>query len=142
MRSIQPVEDKKNSFGVLTLVSPTGWTEWVIDKVENIRNMNKSVYLVDLNGRKVYFNDGDKKTKQFAEWFVPISVEEEIKTLIMVLEEEIESGVLQFRADKVALRYQVPRRIVIGAFREMVRDGKGEIIYPEEGAKDVLLVVR
>jgi len=34
------------------------------------------------------------------------------------------------------------RKIVVGAFREMVGDGKGEFILPEEGAKDVMLVVR
>ena len=132
----------KNSFNVLTLVSPTGWSEWVIDKVENIRNMNSSVYLVDLSEREVFFNDGDKKTKLFAEWFVPVSMEEEITDMVAKLEEEIEGGVLQFRADKVASKYQVPRKIVMSAFREMVEEEKGEIISPEEGAKDILLVVR
>ena len=48
----------------------------------------------------------------------------------------------QFRADKVALQYQVPRKIVVAAFRELVDNGRGEIILPEEGAKDVMLVVR
>ena len=57
-------------------------------------------------------------------------------------EKEIEGGVLQFRADKVASKYRVPRKIVGGAFRAMVEEGKGEIILPEEGAKDILLVVR
>ena len=132
----------KNSFNVLTLVSPTGWSEWVIDKVENIRNMNSSVYLVDLSEREVFFNDGDKKTKLVAEWFVPVSMEEEITNMIAKLEEEIEGGVLQFRADKVASKYQVPRKIVMSAFREMVEEEKGEIISLEEGAKDILLVVR
>jgi len=132
----------KNSFNALTLVSPTGWSEWVIDKVKNIRNMNNSVYLVDLSEREVFFNDGNKKTKLFAEWFVPVSMEEEITDMIAKLEEEIEGGVLQFRADKVASKYQVPRKIVMSAFREMVEEEKGEIISPEEGAKDILLVVR
>ena len=131
----------KNSFNVLTLVSPTGWSEWVIGKVKNIRNMNNSVYLVDLSEREVFFNDGDKKTKLFAEWFVPVSVEEEIEDMIAKLEEEIEGGVLQFRADKVASKYQVPRTIVVSAFREMIEEGKGEIISPGDGAKDILLVV-
>jgi hypothetical protein len=49
---------------------------------------------------------------------------------------------LQFRADKVASKYQVPRKIVVGAFRAMIEEGKGEIISPEEGAKDVLLLAR
>lgn len=132
----------KNSFNALTLVSPTGWSEWIIEKVENIWSMNKSVYLVDLSKRKVFFNDGDKKTKMFVEWFVPVSMEEEIKNMVAKLEGEIEGGVLQFRADKVASKYQVPRKIVVGAFRAMVEEGKGEIISPEEGAKDVLFVVR
>ncbi len=139
---IQAGEGEKNSFGALVLVSPTGWTEWIIDKVENIRNVNKSVYLVDLSERKVFFNESDKKTKQFAEWFVPVSMEEEIENMISELEEDVKEGVLQFRADKVASKYQVPRKVVVGAFREMVEDGKGEIITPEEGAKDVLLLVR
>ena len=132
----------KNSFNALTLVSPTGWSEWIIEKVENIWSMNKSVYLVDLSERKVFFNDGDKKTKMFVEWFVPVSMEEEIKNMVAKLEGEIEGGVLQFRADKVASKYQVPRKIAVGAFRAMIEEGKGEIISPEEGAKDVLFVVR
>jgi nucleoid DNA-binding protein len=139
---IQPTEGETNSFGALVLVSPTGWTEWIIDKVEDIRNENRSVYLVDLNDRKVFFNDSDKKSKQFADWFAPVSLEEAIADVITKLGEEIEGGVPQFRADKVASKYQVPRKIVIGAFREMVEEGKGEIIMPEEGVKDVLLVVR
>ena len=139
---IQAGEGDKMSFNVLVLVSPTGWTDWVIDKVENIRNMNRSVYLVDLSDRKAFFNDSDTKTKQFADWFVPVSLEEEIRDMVTKLEDAIEGGMLQFRADKVALEYQVPRKIVISAFREMAEEGKGEIISPEEGAKDVLLVVR
>jgi nucleoid DNA-binding protein len=139
---IQPTEGENDSFGALVLVSPTGWTEWIIDKVEDIRNENRSVYLVDLNDRKVFFNDSDKKSKQFADWFAPVSLEEAIADVITKLGEEIEGGVPQFRADKVASKYQVPRKIVIGAFREMVEEGKGEIIMPEEGVKDVLLVVR
>ena len=139
---IEPREGEKDSFGALVLVSPTGWTEWVIDKVEDIRNVNRSVYLVDLNDRKVFFNEGDKKSKLFADWFAPVSLEEAIADVISKLGEEIEGGVPQFRADKVALKYQVPRKIVMGAFKELVEDGKGEIIMPEEGVKDVLLVVR
>jgi len=139
---IQAGEGDKNSFNALTLVSPTGWSEWVVDKVKNIRSMNNSVYLVDLSEREVFFNDGDKKTKMFVEWFVPVSLEEEIENMVAKLEEEIKGGVLQFRADKATSKYQVPRKIVVGAFREMVEEGKGEIIPPEEGAKDVLLVVR
>ena len=139
---VQADEDGKNSFCALVLVSPTGWSEWIIDKVTDIRNMNKSVYLVDLSERKVFFNDSDKKTKLFSEWFVTVSMEEEIGDMVAKLEEEIEGGMLQFRADKVALQYQLPRKIVVMAFREMVGDGKGEIILPGEGAKDVLLVVR
>ena len=140
---IQAGESDKNSFNALTLVSPTGWSEWIIDKVESIRNMNSSVYLVDLNERKVFFNDGDKKTKTFAEWFAPVSMEEEIEDMVAKLEDEMEEGgVLQFRADKVASKYQVPRKVVVGAFREMVEEERGEIISPEEGAKDILLVMR
>jgi len=139
---IQAGEGDKNSFNALTLVSPTGWSEWVIDKVENIRSMNSSLYLVDLSERKVFSNDGDKKTKLFVEWFVPVSLEEEIENMVAKLEEEIEGGVLQFRADKATSKYHVPRKIVVGAFRAMVEEGKGEIISPEEGAKDILLVVR
>ncbi|NIA11999.1 MAG: hypothetical protein GWP10_20335 [Nitrospiraceae bacterium] len=139
---IQPDEDGKNSFGALVLVSPTGWSEWIIDKVTNIRNMNKSVYLVDLSEGTVFGNDGDKKTKLFSEWFVPVSIEEEIGDLVAKLEEGVAGGTSQFRADKVALQYQVPRKIMVAAFKEMVDDGRGEIILPEEGAKDVMLVVR
>jgi len=139
---IQPDEGGKNSFGALVLVSPTGWSEWIIDKVINIRNMNKSVYLVDLNDGVVFGNDGDKKTKLFSEWFVPVSIEEEIGDLVAKLKEEVAGGTSQFRADKVALQYQVPRKIVMAAFRELVEAGQGEIILPEEGAKDVMLVVR
>ena len=139
---IQPDEGGKNSYGVLVLVSPTGWSEWIIDKVTSIRNMNKSVYLVDLNERTVFGNDTDKKTKLFSEWFVPVSIEEEIGDLIAKLKEAVTGGMSQFRADKVALQYQVPRKIVVGAFREMVEAGKGEFILPEEGAMDVMLVVR
>jgi len=138
---IQSGDGDKNSFSALTLVSPTGWSEWVIDKVENIRNMNSSVYLVDLSEREVFFNDGNKKTKLFEEWFIPVSTEEEIEDMIAKLEEEIGGGVLQFRADKVASKYKVPRKIVVSAFREMVEEEKGEIISLEEGAKDILLVV-
>ena len=138
---IQAGEGDKNSFNALTLVSPTGWSEWVIEKVENIRNMNNSVYLVDLSERKVFFNDSDKKTKLFAEWFIPVSMEEEIEDMVAKLKDEIEGGVLQFRADKVASKYKVPRKIVVSVFREMVEEEKGEIISPEDGAKDVLLVV-
>lgn len=139
---IEPTEGEKVSFGALVLVSPTGWTEWVIDKVADIRNENRSVYLVDLNDRKVIFNDGDKKTKLFADWFAPVSLEEAIADVISKLREEIEGGVPQFRADKVASKYQVPKRIVRCAFKELVEEGKGEIIMPEEGVKDVFLVVR
>ena len=42
----------------------------------------------------------------------------------------------------MASKYQVPRKIVVGAFREMVEGGKGEIISPEEGAKDVIFLAR
>ena len=139
---IQPDEDGKNSYGVLVLVSPTGWSEWIIDKVTKIRNMNKSVYLVDLNEGEVFGNDGDKKTKLFSEWFVPVSTEEGIGDLVAKLKEGVAGGISQFRADKVALQYQVPRKIVMAAFRELVEDGWGEIILPDEGAKDVMLVVR
>lgn len=139
---VQVDKDGKNSFGALVLVSPTGWSEWIIDKVTNIRNINKSVYLVDLNERKVFFNDGDKKTKLFVEWFVPVSMEEEIRDVVAKLEKEIEGGKLQFRADKVALQYQVPRKIVMEAFKEIVGDLKGDIILPEEGAKDVIFLVK
>jgi len=139
---IQPDEGGKNSFGVLVLVSPTGWNEWTIDKVTKIRNMNKSVYLVDLNEGVVFGNDGDKKTKLFSEWFVPVSIEEEIGDLVAKLKEAVAGGMSQFRADKVALQYQVPRKIVMAAFKEMVEAGWGEIILPDEGAKDVMLVVR
>lgn len=62
--------------------------------------------------------------------------------MVTMLEEEIEGGMSQFRADKVALQYQVPRKIVVAAFKELVEAGRGEIILPEEGAKDVMLVVR
>jgi conjugal transfer/entry exclusion protein len=139
---IQPTEGETDSFGALVLVSPTGWTEWVINKVEDIRNVNRSVYLVDLNDRKVIFNDSDKKTKLFADWFAPVSLEEAIADVITKIGEEIEGGVPQFRVDKVASKYQVPRKIVMGAFEELVEEGKGEIIMPEEGVKDVLLMVR
>lgn len=139
---IQPDEDGKNSFGALVLVSPTGWGEWIIDKVANIRNMNKSVYLVNLSEGEVFFNDGDKKTKLFSEWFVPVSIEEEIGDMVAKLGVEVAGGMSQFRADKVALQHQVPRKIVMAAFRELVEAGRGEIILPEEGAKDVMLVVR
>lgn len=30
----------------------------------------------------------------------------------------------------------------MGAFKEMVEEGKGELIYPEEGAKDILLKMK
>ena len=139
---IQPGEGDKNSFSALVLLSPTGFTEWAIDKVETLQDMNNSVYLVDLSERKVFFNDHDKKTKLFAEWFVPISMDEAISDMVAKLEAEIERGVPQFRADKVASKYQVPRKVVMGAFREIVEEGKGETILPEEGAKDVLLGVR
>ncbi|PXF60839.1 MAG: hypothetical protein C4B59_07575 [Candidatus Methanogaster sp.] len=139
---IQPDEGGKNSYGALVLVSPTGWSEWIIDKVTSIRNMNKSVYLVDLSEGEVFGNDGDKKTKLFSGWFVPVSIEEEIGDMVAKLKEGVTGGMSQFRADKVALQYQVPRKIVMAAFREMVEDGKGEFILPEEGAKDVMLVVR
>ncbi|MEA3324396.1 MAG: hypothetical protein U9Q37_04570 [Euryarchaeota archaeon] len=139
---VQADEGGKNSYAALVLVSPTGWSEWIIDKVAEIRNMNKSVYLVDLNEGKVFFNDGDKKTKLFSEWFVPVSIEEEIGDMVAKLKEAVAGGMSQFRADKVALQYQAPRKIVMSAFREMVEDGRGEIILPEEGAKDVMLVVR
>lgn len=132
----------KDSFGALVLVSPTGWTDGIIEKVQNIQNMTKSVYLVDLSERAIFFNESDTKTKQFAEWFAPVPVEEEIADMVTKLEEEIEEGVLQFRADKVAAKYQVPRKIVMGAFKEMVDEEKGEIISPEEGAKDSILLVR
>jgi len=109
-----------------------------VDKVTNIRNMNKSVYLVDLNEGEVFGNDGDKKTNLFSEWFVPVSIEEEIGDLVAKLKEVVAGGMSQFRADKVALQYQVPRKIVMAAFKEMVEGGKGEFILPEEGAKDVM----
>jgi hypothetical protein len=139
---LQAKTEDTNSFTALVLVSPTGWNEWSIEKVENILNMNKSVYLVDLSERTIVYNENDKKTKLFADWFVPVPIEEEITDMVTKLDEEVEGGTQQFRADKVAASYQVPRKIVIGAFREMVDEGKGEIIMPEEGVKDVLLVVR
>ncbi|MHC1600032.1 MAG: hypothetical protein ACXQS5_04330 [Candidatus Methanospirareceae archaeon] len=108
----------------------------------NIRNMNKSIYLVDLSGGEVFFNDCDKKTKLFSEWFVPVSIEEEIGDLVAKLKEAVIGGMSQFRVDKVALQYQVPRKIVMAAFRGMVEGGTGEFILPEAGAKDVILVVR
>ena len=139
---LQPNEDGKNSFNALVLISPTGWSEWIIDKVINIRNMNKCVYLVDLYERNIIFNSGDKKTKLFAKWFVPVSLEEEIENMVVNLEEEINNGVLQFRVDKIALQYKISRKIVVSAFKEIVNNGKGEFILPDEGAKDVILVVR
>ena len=139
---IQPDEGGKNSFGALVLVSPTGWSEWIIDKVTHIRNMNKSVYLVDLSERTVFFNDSDEKIKLFSDWFVPVSIEEAVGDMVTKLKDAVAGGMSQFRADKVVLQYQVPRKIVMAAFKEMVEGGKGEFILPEEGARDVMLVVR
>jgi hypothetical protein len=137
---LQAKTEDTNSFTALVLVSPTGWNEWVIEKVEKILNMNKCVYLVDLSERTIVYNENDKKTKLFADWFVPVPIEEEIRDMVTKLDEEIEGGTQQFRADKVAASYLVPRKIVRGAFREMVEERRGEII--EEGAKDILLLVR
>jgi len=139
---LQSNEDGKNSFNALVLISPTGWSEWIIDKVINIRNMNKCVYLVDLCERNIFFNSSDTKTKLFAKWFLPVSLEEEIENMVVNLEEDIKNGVLQFRVDKIALQYKIPRKIVISAFKEIVNNGKGEFILPDDGAKDVILVVR
>lgn len=139
---LQPNEDGKNSFNALVLISPTGWSEWIIDKVINIRNINKCVYLVDLCERNIFFNNSDTKTKLFVKWFLPVSLEEEIESMVENLEEDIKNGVLQFRVDKIALQYKIPRKIVISAFKEIVNNGKGEFILPDEGAKDVILVVR
>jgi hypothetical protein len=140
---IQTETRDTKSFEALVLVSPTGWSDWAIEKVETILNMTKSVYLVDLSERTIFFNEGDKKTKQIEEWFAPVPVEEEIAEMVTTLTKEIEeAGVPQFRADKVCEKYQVPRRIVIGAFKDMVDEGKGELIAPEEGAKDSILLVR
>lgn len=139
---IQMQLDNKKLFTVLTLLSPTGWNDWMIEKVENIRNANKCVYLIDLSERSMFFNGSDKNAKVFAEWFVPVPLEEEIEDVVMKLEEEAEGGVSQFRVDKVVSKYQVSRKIVMGAFREIVEKGKGEIISREEGAKDVILLVR
>lgn len=129
-------------FHSLVLVSPTGWTEGIIEKVKNISDMNNSVYLVDLFERQIFYNEIDKKTKTFAEWFAPISLTEEILELITKLKQNIENGELQFRADKVANRYQIPRKVVVGAFREMEESGIGEIIDTTEGAKDLIFFVR
>jgi len=133
----------KKSFEALVLVSPTGWTDWAVEKVQTLLNMTKSVYLVDLSERALFYNESDKKTKQFAEWFAPVPIEEEIAGMVAKLTKEIEAeGVLQFRADKVSEKYQAPRKIVMGAFQELVEAKKGEIITPEEGAKDSILMVR
>jgi hypothetical protein len=140
---IEAGERDKDSFGALVFVSPTGWTDWAIEKVQTILNMTKSVYLVDLNERTLFYNESDKKTKQFAEWFVPVPVEDEIAAMVTKLNQEIEeASVLQFRVDKVCEKYQAPRKIVLGAFNELVNEGKGEIITPDEGAKDSILLVR
>ncbi|GEM_PF-1289633 len=139
---IEAEERTTNSFKALVLVSPTGWTEWVTGKVQTILNMMKSVYLVDLNERALVYNTSDKKTKQFAEWFAPVPIEEEIAAMVAKLNTEIDEGTLQFRVDKVGEKYQVPRKIVLGAFHTMVEEGKGELITPEEGATDSILLVR
>ncbi|MFQ6056629.1 MAG: hypothetical protein ACE5J3_11685, partial [Methanosarcinales archaeon] len=114
----------------------------IIEKVKNISDRNNSVYLVDLFERKIFYNEIDKKTKTFAEWFAPISLTEEILELITKLKQNLENGELQFRADKVANRYQIPRKVVVGAFREMEDSGIGEIIDTTEGAKDLIFFVR
>jgi hypothetical protein len=140
---IQTETKDTKSFEALVLVSPTGWTDWALEKVAAILNMTKSVYLVDLSERKLYYNESDKKTTQIAEWFVPVPIEEEIAAMVTTLTKEIEeAGVPQFRVDKVCEKYQVPRKIVMSAFKDMVEEGKGELISPEEGAKDSILLVR
>ncbi len=139
---IQGNDYSKDSFNSLVLASATGWSDWVIEKVREVRSTSRSVYLVDLGEREIFFNEKDKKTASFAEWFIPVPIEDEISEVVLKLEEDIENGVLQFRADKVGAEYQVPRKVVMGAFRELVDRERGEMIYPEEGAKDVILMVR
>jgi hypothetical protein len=140
---IQTETKDTKSFEALVLVSPTGWTDWALEKVTAILNMTKSVYLIDLSERKLFCNESDKKTTQIAEWFVPVPIEEEIAAMVTTLTKEIEeAGVPQFRVDKVCEKYQVPRKIVMSAFKDMVEEGKGELISPDEGAKDSILLVR
>lgn len=139
---IQEDDHRKDSFNALVLASPTGWSDWMIEKVSEVRSVNRSVYLADLSERKMFFNEQDKKTVNFAEFLHPLPLEDETAAVRLKLEEEVEQGVLQFRVDKAAKEYQIPRRIALGAFKELAQKERYELIYPAEGAKDIILMVR
>jgi len=132
----------KDAYHALILVSPTGWTNGVSQRAAALFDNQTSVYLVDLMGRTITFNNGDKKTAEMQEWFSPVSLEEEVNEVKARLQKEAaEERTSQFRADKVVSQYGVPRKIVVATFKAMEKEGSGSIIDRSEGAKDLIFLV-
>lgn len=130
------------SYNALVLACPTGWSDEIKSHVETMSHSSASVYLVDLAEKQMFFNRNDEKTMNLAEWFAPLSMDDEINDLVEKLKLDIKNGDIQFRADKVVEKYKVPRKIVISAFHNIAESKNAELIDRSEGAKDIILLMR
>lgn len=133
--------DDFESFNFLVLVSPTGWSEKVISRMNLVSSKNQSIVIVDLLERRIYTNNNEA-SEQIADLFSPISLNEETQKLVEILNSEINDGTMQFRADKMSAKYKVSRKVVVNAFKTMEKSGNGEIIDTDEGAKDIIFFTR
>lgn len=138
------INSKNNmgSYNVLALACPTGWNDEIKSHIETINDTNTSIYLIDLAEKKIFFNRNDEKTMNTAEWFAPLSLDDEVNDIVEKLQNDIKNGEIQFRADKVMEKYKVPRKIVISAFHKIADSKSAEIIDKSEGAKDIILLTR
>lgn len=134
-------KDQK-SYNTFVLACPTGWNDEIISHIKTMNNFNTSIYLVDLIEKQIFFNKNDEKTLKFAEWFAPITLDEEINDIVEKLNTDIKNGEMQFRIDKVVEKYEIPRKIVHLAFNKIAESGNAEIIDTDEGAKDIILLTR
>lgn len=135
-------KDNMGSYNVLALACPTGWSDEIKSHIETINDSNTSIYLIDLAEKKMYFNRNDEKTMNTAEWFAPLTLDDEVNEVVEKLQNDIKGGEIQFRADKVMEKYQVPRKIVISAFHKIAESKSAELIDKSEGAKDIILLTR
>ncbi|MDP3103392.1 MAG: hypothetical protein Q8M95_02150 [Candidatus Methanoperedens sp.] len=135
-------KDNMGSYNVLALACPTGWSDEIKSHIETINDSNTSIYLLDLAEKKMYFNRNDEKTMNTAEWFAPLTLDDEVNEVVEKLQNDIKGGEIQFRADKVMEKYKVPRKIVISAFHKIAESKSAEIIDKSEGAKDIILLTR
>jgi len=130
------------SYNALVFACPTGWNDEIKSHIETMSHSSVSVYLVDLSEKQMIFNRNDEKTMNLAEWFAPMSMDDEVNDLVEKLKLDIKNGDIQFRADKVVEKYKVPRKTVISAFHKIVEAKNAELIDRSEGAKDIILLMR